>query len=55
VAVIRYRIHFQWPDGTEDSFIAEGNDDDEVMASAHESLKQRGITDHSNCWSEPLL
>lgn len=46
-----YRIHFTWPDGTEDSFVIEGEDMDEIGERARAGVAERQGT---NPWSEEI-
>lgn len=46
-----YRINYNLPDGSEDSFIISGNTLDEIIEKAHYELDKRGGID---AWSEEL-
>lgn len=43
------RIHFTWPDGTEDSIVLSGDGVEDIRAQADRELAQRNAT---NPWSE---
>ena len=46
-----FRIHFTWPDGTEDSFIVSGETVEEIRALAQAGVAYRN---GSNPWSEEI-
>jgi hypothetical protein len=48
--MMKATIHFEWPDGTEDSFTVEGTLE-ECQHQASEGLKARGCDEHK-AWSE---
>lgn len=48
---MRFRIHFEWPDGTEDSLIITGDSIEDVRQKADAELLKRG---GKNPWSEEL-
>ena len=48
---MRFRIHFTYPDGTEDSVVIEGDDLEALQAQAKEEVKLRN---GSNPWSEEI-
>lgn len=43
------RIHFTWPDGTEDSIVLTGDSVEDIRAQADRELERRNAT---NPWSE---
>lgn len=46
-----FRIHFTWPDGTEDSVILSGDTVEEIREKAHAEVARRN---GSNPWSEEI-
>ena len=48
---MRARIHFTWPDGTEDSIVLSGDSVEEIREQADSELERRNAT---NPWSEVL-
>jgi hypothetical protein len=46
-----FRIHFTWPDGTDDSFDVQGETIEEIQQQAHIGIANRN---GSNPWSEQL-
>jgi hypothetical protein len=50
-AGMNFRIHFTWPNGTEDSFDVSGSTVEEVREKAHEGVAARNGSDP---WSEPI-
>lgn len=46
-----FRIHFTWPDGTQDSVIVSGDTIEEVREKAQEAVASRNATDP---WSEEI-
>lgn len=50
---MKFRIHFEWPDGTDDSFEVSGETVDEIRDKAAAFFKTRNLSDES-AWSEEL-
>ena len=50
---MRFRIHFEHSDATEDSFIVVGKDVESIRILVDSQLAHRGA-DVSTAWSEPL-
>lgn len=48
---MRFRIHGQWPDGTEDSFDVTGESPEEVQGVVRENVARRNWTE---VWSEEI-
>lgn len=48
---MKARIHFTYPDGTEDSIVLSGDSFEEIRAQADAELERRSAT---NPWSEIL-
>ena len=48
---MKFRIHFEHPDGTPDSVIVEGDDVDEIREKAQEAVSSRN---GRNPWSEEI-
>ena len=48
---MKVRIHFTWPNGTEDAVVLESDDLEELRAQAHHEVESRHAT---NPWSEVL-
>lgn len=46
-----YRIHFEWPDGTEDSVVVSGDTIEDIRERANVEIARRG---GKNPWSENL-
>jgi hypothetical protein len=52
---MKFRIHFEFPDGTEDSFVVAGETLEEVRKTAGVELFRRvGSVDGGNSWSEEI-
>jgi hypothetical protein len=49
-----YKIHFKYPDGTDEYFVVIGSLDKEIQEEVQLQLRRRGIFDHSDCWSEEV-
>lgn len=50
---MKYRVHFEWPCGTEDFFTVEGDDIEEVRGQVANFFESRGLSSDS-AWSEEL-
>ena len=48
---MKFIIHGEWPDGTEDSFEVEGDSIGEITVNVHEETDKRNW---KNCWSEEV-
>ncbi len=48
---MRFRIHFEWPDGTEDSILVSGSSIDELREKATAAVVLRN---GKNAWSEEV-
>ena len=48
---MKFRIHFEWPDGTEDNIVITGETIEDIRAQAKEEVEKRG---GKNPWSEEL-
>lgn len=54
---MRFKIHFVWPDGTEDDFVVSGDTLAECQKEAEHGLTGRGITSDElrrQAWSEEV-
>ena len=49
--VMKFKIHFTWPDGTDDSFTVAGDDLDDLIREAHQGVADRN---GENPWSEEM-
>jgi hypothetical protein len=50
---MQFRVHFQWPDGTDDSIVVSGDDIDTMREHVAREMERRGV-DMDTCWSEDL-
>ena len=50
---MRYRVHFQWPCGTEDSFVVEGETIQEIQDKVTFFFESRSLTTET-AWSEEI-
>jgi len=48
---MKFRIHFEWPDGTEDSLVLSGETIDEIREKARVEIEERS---GKNTWSEEI-
>jgi len=49
--MMRFRIHFEWPDGTQDSVVISGDTIEEIREKAHGEVSTRN---GKNPWSEEI-
>ena len=50
---MKFIIHFQWPNGTDDSICLEGETIAEIQGKAATEMASRGVNEDT-CWSEEI-